>query len=54
MLNDSENEKYMTSLGLFEVLSEKLKRQHNEIMLSLQYCELIREENESTEELRAT
>ena len=50
MLTDSEQEKHQTSSGLFEVLREKLKPQHNETILSQQYCKLIREEKESPEE----
>ena len=34
-LNDSEKEKCKTSTGLFEVLSEKFKPQHNETILYL-------------------
>ena len=49
-LNDREQEKYSTSTGPFEVLSENFKPQHNKTTLSLQYCKLIREERESTEE----
>ena len=41
-LNDREQEKCKTSSGLFEVLSEKLRLQHNETILTLQYCNLVR------------
>ena len=30
--------------GLFEVLNENSSAQHNETMLSLQYCKLVKEE----------
>ena len=45
-LNYQEQEKYKTSVGLFKVLSQKFKPQHNKIILSLQYCKLIREQSE--------
>ena len=35
---------------LFEVLKEKFRLQHNETILSLQYCKLQRKENESAQE----
>ena len=47
---DSEKEKCKTSAGLFEVLSEKFKPQHNERILSLQYQKPIREEKKNAEE----
>ena len=37
-------------MGLFKVLSEKLKSQNNETVLSLQYCKLIKEQNVNAEE----
>ena len=43
-LNDEEQGKFKTSMGLFEVLSENFKLQHNETILSLQYFKLIREQ----------
>ena len=49
-LNNKEKEKCKTSSGLFYILSEKFKPQHNEIMLSLQYFKLAREQNENVEE----
>ena len=47
---DNEKEKCQAGSGLFEAQSEKFKPQHNETILSLQYCELIREKKESAEE----
>ena len=44
--------------GLFEVLSEDFRPQHNEALLFFQYCKLIREQSEmlnngwATSELR--
>ena len=35
---------------MFKVLSEKFQSQHNETILSLQYCKLIREQRENAEE----
>ena len=34
--------------GLFNVLKEKFRSQHNEMMILLQHCKLQRKENEST------
>ena len=48
--NDGKQGKCRISVGLFEVLSEKFKWQHNEMILALQYCTLIREQNENAEE----
>ena len=42
-LTDNEQEKFKVSSDLF-TLSEKFKPQHNETILSLQYCKLIKEE----------
>ena len=39
----------MELIMLFEVLSEKFKPQHNETILSLQYCKVARKQNENTE-----
>ena len=41
---DSEKEMCKISKGLFTVLSEKCKPHLNEMILSLQYCKLIRKE----------
>ena len=49
-LNDEEQEKCKASMGLSEVLCEKFKLQNNDTMLSLQYCKLIRQQNENGEE----
>ena len=38
--------------GYFKVLSETFKPQHNETILSLQYCKLIREQSENAEGLK--
>ena len=43
-LNDREQEKCKTSSDLFEVLSEKFKLQHNEAILAVLNCKLVREE----------
>ena len=32
---------------LFQILNKKFKKQHNEMILSLQYCKLLRDNNES-------
>ena len=40
--NNTEKEKCRTNVGLFEVLSENFKPQHNVTILSLQYCTLVR------------
>ena len=48
-LNDGEQEKYKTSMGLFKVLSKEFNPQHNDTILSLQYCKPIRGQNESAE-----
>ena len=50
IFNDTEQEKCRPSAGLFEVASEKFKPQHNETILSMQYCKLTREQNENAEE----
>ena len=44
VLYDEKQERFKTSMGLFEVLSEEIKSQHNETVLSLQYCKLIWEQ----------
>ena len=49
-LNNEEWEKCKTNTGLYDVLSEKLKPQHNEMILSLQYCKLTREPNKHAKE----
>ena len=49
-LNNEEKEKCKTSSGLFEVLSDKFKPEHNKMILSLQYCKLEREQYENVEE----
>ena len=45
-LNDKEQGNCRTSAGLFELLSDKFKSKYNETILSLQYCKLLREQNE--------
>ena len=52
-LNDNEKVKCKTSTGLFEVITQNFKLQHNDTILLLQYCKLIREEKENTEEWMA-
>ena len=49
-LNGKKQEKCQTCFGLLKVLSAKFKMQHDETIVSLQYCKLVREE-ESAEEL---
>ena len=50
-LKDKKQEKCKTNAGLFGVLDEKSKPQHNKTLLSLQYCKLVREEKGSAEKL---
>ena len=45
-----EQEKCRSSAGLSEILSEIFKTQHNEAINVLQYCKLIREQDEKVEE----
>ena len=45
--NNTEKEKFRTSAGLFEVLIEMFKLQNNKTVLPLQYCKLMREQNEN-------
>ena len=49
-LNDEEQGRCKTSVVLFGVLSEKFKPWHNETLLPLQYCKLIRQESVNAEE----
>ena len=49
-LNDKEQEKYRTGMEFFQGLSEKFKPQHNETILQLQYCKLIKEKNVNADE----
>ena len=37
-------------MALFEVLSEKFKPKHNETILPLQFCKLIRQQNKNADE----
>ena len=39
-----------SSTGLFNVLKEKFRPQHNEMILSLKYCKLHRKKNESAQQ----
>ena len=48
--NDTEQEEYRTGARLFEVFSDKFKLQHNETILLLKCCKLVKEENENAEE----
>ena len=48
-LKDEEKEKCKTSMGLFESLSQNFKPQHNETILSLQFCTLAMEQSENAE-----
>ena len=45
-----EQEKCKTTMGLFEVLRKYLTPQHNKIVLSLKYCQLITKQSKNTEE----
>ena len=49
-LNNEEQGKCRTSMALFKVFSELFKCQHNKTILSLQYCKLIKEQDENAEE----
>ena len=49
-LTEAEQEIHENIKGLFNTLSEKAKQQYNEILLSLQFCKLMRNADESTEE----
>ena len=42
---NKEKGRYIISRGLFELLSERFKPQHNETILSLKYYRLITEQN---------
>ena len=46
-LNIAVKEACKSAMWLFKVLKENIRPQHNEIILSLQYCKLQRKENES-------
>ena len=48
-VNDKQ-EKCKISSGLFEVLSDKYKSEHNEMILLLQCCKLARKDDENVEE----
>ena len=50
ILHNVEQEKCGTSMGLFKMPSENFKPQHNESILSLQYCNLTIEQNKNAEE----
>ena len=47
--NDTEQEKCRKSGGVFEALIENFKPQHNETILSLQYCKQASKQNETAE-----
>ena len=49
-LNAGEKEKCRTCAGLFGVLSDKFKLQHNKNILPLQYCKLTRKQKENAKE----
>ena len=44
---NAEKDALKSATALFNVLKEKFKPQHKEMMLSLQYCRLQRKENET-------
>ena len=46
-LTAADQELYENVKGLFDFLSEKFKTQHSDPLLSLQYCKLIRNWDES-------
>ena len=43
-LNNTEKEEWKSATELLNVLKEKFRPQHNEIILTLQYCKLQRKE----------
>ena len=43
ILTDEEQERCNKSAGLFSIINDNFKPQHNETILSLQCCELSRE-----------
>ena len=49
-LTNTEKDACKSTIGLFDVLKWKFWLQHNEMILSLQYCKLHGKENESTKE----
>ena len=50
MLTNEEQETCKCSAGLFNIYNVKFIPQHNETILSIQYCKLSRVENETAEE----
>ena len=48
-LNDTEQEKCKSRIGLFKVQKEKLKPQHSETVFLLQFWKLIRDDKENAE-----
>ena len=48
--NDEDQEKCKTSFKLFEVMSKTFKPPHNETILPLPNCKLIRDQRENAEE----
>ena len=46
-----KNKKMQNKFGAFEILSERFKPQHSEMILSLHYCKLTGDHNENMEEL---
>ena len=46
-LTEVEQEKCENVKGMFNTLTEKFEAQYTEIMLSVQYCKLIRKTDES-------
>ena len=45
-LTNVEKEAWQSTTGLFNVLKEQFRPEHNEMILSLQYCELHRKKKE--------
>ena len=46
-LTNADKETCKNTTGLFNVLKEKFRPQHNQMILSLKYCKLHRKENET-------
>ena len=50
MITQIEQETYQVVAELFEILNEKFRLQYDETILSLQYCSLSRQTDETAEE----
>ena len=49
-LAEEKIEKFKSSVAILNIPNDKLRCQHNETILSLQYCKLSREEHESAKD----